>query len=104
MPLSRLEMRDEMAKDYAELLPEAPRDELRRIRGVQEIIVRFEPEKALETLPTLLSDANDRARMIKLFQAVVNDPRIRRQGFTVGQELAIGRIRRVLGAGPMALP
>ena len=43
------------AEDYRDLLPDLPPDEVRRIRGEQEIIVRYEPEKAVETLPALLS-------------------------------------------------
>jgi len=97
MPLSRLEMREEMERDYAELLPQQSRDELRRIRGVQEIIVRFEPEQAIESLPKLLADPRDRARMIKLLEAVVGDPRIQKQGITAEQKLALERIRHVLG-------
>ncbi len=104
MPLSRLEMREEMARDYAELLPQLPRDELRRIRGVQEIIVRFEPDRAVESLPKLLADPQDRARMAKLLDAVVNDPRIQKQGITAEQKLALERIRGVLGGGAKSLP
>jgi pimeloyl-ACP methyl ester carboxylesterase len=104
MPLSRLEMREEMVHDYADLLPHEPRDELRRIRGVQEIIVRFEPEKAIATLPKLLADPQDRARMIKLLDAVVSDPRIQKQGITAEQTLALERIRTVLGSSRKALP
>ncbi|MDQ5902920.1 MAG: hypothetical protein QG672_507, partial [Pseudomonadota bacterium] len=43
LPLSRIEMRAEVAKEYEELLPDMAPDALRRIRGEQEIIVRFEP-------------------------------------------------------------
>ncbi len=103
MPLSRLEMREEMERDYAELLPQQSRDELRRIRGVQEIIVRFEPEQAIESLPKLLADPRDRARMIKLLEAVVGDPRIQKQGITAEQKLALERIRHVLGVDRKAL-
>ena len=37
--------------DYRELLPAMPPDQWRRVRGEQEIIVRYEPEQALATLP-----------------------------------------------------
>ena len=37
-------------------LPAMPPDQWRRIRGEQEIIVRYEPEQALATLPKLLAD------------------------------------------------
>ena len=39
------------------------RDQQRRIRGEQDIIVRYEPARALETLPLLLAKPADRARL-----------------------------------------
>jgi hypothetical protein len=49
LPLSRLALRGELADNYAEYLPEIPMDQWRRMRGEQEIIVRFEPDQALLT-------------------------------------------------------
>ena len=56
LPLSRLELAHELLDDYRELLPDLPLDQVRRIAGEQEIIARYEPERAVETLPLLLSD------------------------------------------------
>ena len=53
--LSRLQMRQELRTEYKELLPAMPPDQWRRVRGEQEIIVRYEPEEALATLPELLA-------------------------------------------------
>ena len=53
--LSRLQMRQELMDEYRELLPAMPPDQWRRIRGEQEIIVRYEPEQALATLPAVAS-------------------------------------------------
>jgi hypothetical protein len=60
LPLSRLTMRQEMQKDYADFVPKVAMDQWRRIRGEQEIIARYEPERAIETLPKLLSDPAER--------------------------------------------
>ena len=46
-------MRADLARKHRALLPAGTPDQLRRIRGVQELIVRFEPEQALATLPAL---------------------------------------------------
>src|SRR5262249_33352665 len=54
IPLSRLELRRDLAEAYAEFLPDLSREHMRRIRGEQDIVVRYEPERALDTLPKLL--------------------------------------------------
>ncbi len=69
IPLSRLEFRRDMAQEYAEFMPAIPREQMRRIRGEQDIIVRYEPERALETLPKLLADPADRDRAALADQA-----------------------------------
>ena len=51
LPLSRVQLAQELLDDYRDLLPDLPLDEARRIGGEQEIIARYEPEKAVETLP-----------------------------------------------------
>jgi hypothetical protein len=64
--LSRLQMRQELKADYQALLPAMPPDQWRRIRGEQEIIVRYEPEQALATLPKLLARRGDRDKLVTL--------------------------------------
>ncbi|MDQ5904901.1 MAG: hypothetical protein QG672_2495, partial [Pseudomonadota bacterium] len=100
----RIEMRAEVAKEYEELLPDMAPDALRRIRGEQEIIVRFEPEKALATLPQLLSDPQERQRLLKLLDAVLADKRIQKLEPTAEQKLALEHVRSVLGLTAKSLP
>ena len=95
LPLSRVTMRQELAKDYANLVPDLPLDQWRRIRGEQEIIVRYEPERAIETLPKLL-DGDERERLLTLIDRVVTDKRVQQSKPTAEQVEMVGRIRRVL--------
>jgi hypothetical protein len=72
----RLELKQELLKTYGKLLPAVSPDEARRIRGKQEIVVRYEPEKAVATLPLLLAKRGDRERLLKLLDDVLSDPRV----------------------------
>jgi hypothetical protein len=76
--LSRLSAKQEVLRDYADLLPAMPPDQWRRVRGEQEIIVRYEPERALATLPELLRDPADRERLVKLARQLLADERVQR--------------------------
>jgi pimeloyl-ACP methyl ester carboxylesterase len=96
LPLSRLTMRQELAKDYAYLVPELPLDQWRRIRGEQEIIVRYAPEESIETLPQLLEE-EDRKRLLTLLERVLGDSRIQQSKPTDEQKAMVERVRNVLG-------
>ena len=76
LPLARFALKKELVEEYGDLLPNLSPDQWRRIRGEQDIIVRYEPEKALETLPTLLADPADRERLITLARRLLSDERI----------------------------
>jgi len=107
LPLSRLAMRQELLKDYADLAPAMPADQWRRVRGEQEIIVRYEPEAALLALPELLADAADRDRLVTLLSRLEADDRVRGQEPTADQRAMLERIRGVLAganAGVRRLP
>ncbi len=99
LPVWRLRLREEVASDYRDLLPDISPDEWRRVRGVQEIIVRFEPEKAMASLTKLLSAPADRARLVKLLDRLLDDPRVQAGDPTVEQRKTLDEIRKVLGAG-----
>src|SRR5947207_6114925 len=76
--LSRLQMKQALMAEYRDLLPDIPPDHWRRIRGEQDIIVRYEPGAALTTLPKLLADPADRERLISLVQRLLADERVQR--------------------------
>jgi pimeloyl-ACP methyl ester carboxylesterase len=100
VPLARLELKAELVKEYADLLPDLPIHEWKRIRGEQDAIVRFEPERALETLPRLLADPSDREKFLEVLDRLTTDPRVRADEATPEQIAMVARIRQGLGAGP----
>jgi pimeloyl-ACP methyl ester carboxylesterase len=100
LPLARLALKQELAAEYRDLLPDLAPDQWRRIRGEQDIIVRFEPEKAIATLPKLLSKAGDRERLIKAVRALLGDERMRRVEPTSEQLAMIENIGESLDVTP----
>jgi hypothetical protein len=100
LPLARLQTRDELARDYAALLPEVTPDQFRRIRGEQEIIASSEPEQAIASLPQLLSDPADRARLLTLLDKLIADPRVQAAQPSEHQLEMLERIRGVLNPRP----
>jgi hypothetical protein len=97
LPLARVRLAQELLDDYRELLPDLPPEEARRIGGEQELIARYEPDKAVETLPVLLASRKDRDRLLSLLDRVLADKRVQRIEPTPEQLAALTRIRRVLG-------
>jgi pimeloyl-ACP methyl ester carboxylesterase len=98
VPLSRLQLKQELMSEYADLLPDLPRDEARRIRGEQEIMVRYEQDKAIQTLPALLPERADRERLLSLLDRLVADKRVQATDPSAEQLEMLKRIRAVLGA------
>ena len=76
IPLGRVERKQELMHEYASLLPNIPPEESRRIRGEQDIIVRYAREQALATLPHLVHDPADRERLLALLKVVAADRRL----------------------------
>src|SRR5262249_45113811 len=100
IPLSRLELRRDLAEAYAEFLPDLSPEHMRRIRGEQDIVVRYEPERALDTLPKLLADPADRERLLTLIERLLADDRMRVRKLTPEDLARVDAILRVLGAPP----
>jgi pimeloyl-ACP methyl ester carboxylesterase len=98
IPLARLELASELAGDYADLLPGASPDAWRRIRGEQDIIVRYARERAIETLPALLADPADRERFLALLDQLAADPRLLGHAVSAHDRGVLEAVRRVLGA------
>jgi pimeloyl-ACP methyl ester carboxylesterase len=98
LPLSRLELKQELMDEYREFIPALPRDQARHIRGEQEIIVGYEPDKAIETLPELLAEQSDRHRLVVLLDRLLADRRVQSIEPTADQIAMLARIRGVLGS------
>lgn len=97
LPLSRLEMRQELVGAYADFLPDVSPHQWRTIRGVQEIIARCDPDQAVATLPALLADPADRERLLTLVDKLTVDRRVLAAGPTAEQAAMVARIRATLG-------
>jgi hypothetical protein len=100
--LSKLQMKQELMADYRELLPAMPPDQWRRIRGEQEIIVRYEPEQALATLPKLLAHQGDRDKLVTLVRRLLADDRVRRAKPSTAQLAMVEHIGETLAVGASA--
>ncbi len=104
LPLARLALKQELATEYRDLLPDWTPDEWRRIRGEQDIIVRYEPEKAIATLPRLLSKPGDRERLVTLIRRLLADERMRRFEPTSEQLAMVENIGAALELKPVRGP
>jgi hypothetical protein len=98
LPLSRLTMRQDLAKDYASLVPDMPLDEWRRVRGEQEVIARYAPDEAIATLPQLLEE-DDRQRLLTLIERLLADHRVQESKPTAEQLAMVERVRKALNGG-----
>ncbi len=97
--LSRLQMKQELMADYRDLLPSMPADQWRRVRGEQEIVVRYEPDKAIATLPRLLAKQEDRERLVRLVQRLLADERVQRAKPSNEQLAMVEHIGETLAVG-----
>ncbi len=98
MPLERLEMREELRRDYAGLLPALDPADWRRLRGEQELLCRHDAEQAIATLPALLADPADRERFLALADRLLSDARVLGSRPTPAQRAMVQRLRTLLGA------
>jgi hypothetical protein len=98
LPLSRLELKKDLMTDYRDLLPAMTMDEARRVRGEQELIVRYEPDQAVATLPSLLPEKADRQRLVSLMERLLGDQRLQKVKPLPEQIAMLERIRGAFGA------
>ena len=104
LPLARLQLKKELIGDYKALLPAIPMEEARRVRGNQELIVRYAPEAAVETLSSLLPEQADRDRLLSLLDRVLKDERVQKLKPSPEQIAMLERIRTAVGGNGGAVP
>ena len=96
LPLARVELKAELGRAYADLLPPLAADQWRSIRGRQEVICHYEPEAALASLPTLLAGEGDRERFLDVLGRLLTDPRVAAGRATARQSAMLERMRALL--------
>jgi hypothetical protein len=102
VPLAHLEAGKQLIEDYAEFLPPMPLEAWRRVLGTQQIVVTYEPERAIATLPQLLARAEDRERLRTLLDRLAADPTLDRARLSADQRAMFERLRKVVGGGARA--
>jgi len=96
LPLETLHAKRELMEDYRDLLPQLTDDQRRRIRGEQDIIVRYESDRALATLPRLLADRADKQKLFTVLERLWADERLPKFKPTPEQLAMLERIHMVL--------
>ena len=96
IPLGRVERKQELGREYGSLLPRLSPEESRRIRGEQDIIVRYAREQAIATLPHLVANPADRERLLKLLNVVAADRRLLGREPRTGDAKVVEAVRSVL--------
>ena len=94
--LEEVAVKRDLLRDYGSLLPPLPPDQWRRIRGEQDIIVRYEPTKAITTLPGLVADPAERERMLQFLEQLFCDPRFVAAEPTAKQRAMLAELGDVL--------
>jgi pimeloyl-ACP methyl ester carboxylesterase len=100
IPLERIALKHELVEEYGDLLPTLSPDQWHRIRGAQDIIVRYAPEQAIATLPALLSDPADRQRLLTFFERLLTDERLAKAQPSAAQRAMFKRLGDVLEVAP----
>ncbi len=96
IPLERVAMKRDLVEAYRDLLPDLPPDQWRRIRGRQDIIVRYAPDEALATLPRLVAEPADRERLLTVLERLLTDARLTNVAPSADQRATLKRFADVL--------
>jgi hypothetical protein len=100
LPLRELERGRAFEEKHSRQLPRISPERERRIRGEQEIIVRYEPKRALEMLPHLVRRSKDRERLLTLMEAVLAETKLGKLKPSPEQVSMFEKVRGVLKTKP----
>jgi len=95
-PLAQLHLKRELVTKFAELLPKTTFEQQRRIRGMQDLIVNVDRQRALAALPKLPQEPADRKRLLTLLERVMAHEGMRQLNIVPEQLEMLRRIRQVL--------
>ncbi len=98
IPLALVELQAELKEAYADLLPDLPPETWRRIRGEQDIIVRYARKRAIETFPKLLANPRDRERFLTIVSKLDADPRLVGRPLSAHDRAVAAEVLTVLSA------
>lgn len=95
--LDYLETKKESVQKYLHLLPTFSIEELRSIRGKEELICHYYPHQAIENLPKLLTKTSDKEIYIEFFTLLANDAKATSKGrLSAQQKRLVQQIKNVL--------
>jgi hypothetical protein len=95
-PLALLNLKQEIVAKYPDLLPNTTLEQQRPIRGMQDLIVHHDCDRALATLPALLKTPGDRRRLLTLLERAMAEEGVRQLDIVPEQFEMLRRIRQVL--------
>jgi pimeloyl-ACP methyl ester carboxylesterase len=102
IPLARIDLKRELVRKYADLLPPGKPGEWKRARGEQEALVSLEPERSLDTLPDLLPKAAERKRLLTLLDRMIEEGHQHGVTPTSDQHDMLDRVRAILSTAAPA--
>lgn len=95
--LDFLEAKKESIQKYLHLLPKFDLNDIRKIRGKEEIICHYYPHKALKSLPNLLVKPEDKETYVKFFTMLYEDAKATCKGCLSPQQKRLAkRIHNIL--------
>ena len=100
LPLRELELGRAFQKKYPRLLPRISPERERRVRGEQEVIVRYNAQRALKSLPHLVRRSKDRQRLLTLMETVFAETKLGKLKPTPAQISRFEEVRGLLKPRP----
>jgi len=98
LSLAQLHAALELVEKYPRLLPVPSPEEARRLLGEQQIILHYEPKRALQTLPLLVRKPADRGRLLELLDSVFSRKNLGQLRLSPEQRVMVETIRATVSS------